>query len=109
AANCDAYYIADLHPRCQIKDSLRPLHAKMTHGIEDPQQGYTEGLLSTPPAALKSVKEGLKRLSAPMNNADAHIDFGVQDVVLRQLLHEAVGNKLVIFGRAQTFSDRLEG
>ncbi len=88
-----------------VEYALRGLDPEVAHGVEDPQQRHAEVALAALPPALQALEDGIEVAIAEQDHADGDIDLGVQHVFRLQLLHQAIGDELVIFRRAQPVRD----
>src|SRR5215471_17248091 len=109
AADTDSGDVALAQLRRELENSRSRLRAEVADGVEDPQQGHTEVAVPAFAAALHAFKERQKVLAAPQDHTHADVNFGVANVLLAQLLHQAVRYQLVVLRRAQALGDRFEG
>ena len=54
-------------------------------------------------------KQRSKFLASPVHDPDGDIHLGMNHALRVQLLHHAIGDQLVVVGRAQPLGHRLEG
>src|SRR5580700_8519757 len=108
AANADADHVALAVEHGELENSLRLLDAEVAGRVENPKQRDAE-IAGTPGAStFESVEDGGEILLAAQADADRDVNFGVENVLRFQLLHEAVGDELVVVGAAEMLADRLE-
>jgi hypothetical protein len=109
AADADADDFAIVIANGKLKDFLRGLRAELADCVEDPEQRNPEVARTAGASAIKAFEDGGEILLAPEADADRNVNLGVQNVFFFQTLHQAVGDQLVIFRRAQVLGDVLEG
>src|ERR1017187_5181678 len=91
-----------------VEHSLRGLDSKVPDRIEDPVERHSKVTLATLAAALQTFEQRTKLPTAPMNHADRDIYLRMQHILRVQLLHHAIGDKLVVVGSAQPLGHRLK-
>src|SRR5215469_1925017 len=109
AADSEADHLAVAVFEGEINNGLGLFHAKLAHRIKQPQHGNTKIALPALASAFHTGKERIEIELAHQAHPHGAIDFGVQNVLCSQALHHAVGDQLVVFRRAQSLSDCLEG
>src|SRR5580704_4060786 len=108
AANADAHHVALAVEHGEFENSLRLFDAEVAGRVENPEQRDAEIACATGASAFESVEDGGEILLAAQAHADRDVNFGMENVLRFQLLHEAVGDELVVVGAAEMFADRLE-
>src|ERR1700690_2989939 len=92
----------------QFKNLSRSPGTELAAGIEYSQQRNSECTLTFLASAFQPFEDGVEVLFAPQAHAYGNVDFGVKNVFMLELLHQAVGDELVVFRRLQVFGDGLE-
>src|SRR5450432_4691122 len=101
STDADANHVAVKPFGRQGKDFGGGFRAEVAHCIEDPEQRDAEIALAALASSLQTIKDGSEILPAPANHSNADINFRVHHILLAQLLHQAIGDQLVVVGRAQ--------
>jgi hypothetical protein len=108
AANADADHVALAVEDGQFENSLRLFDAEVAGGVENPEQRDAEIAGAAGASAFEGIEDGGEILLAAQADADRDVNFGVQNVLGFQLLHEAVGDEFVVVGAAEVLADRFE-
>src|SRR5229473_6461611 len=108
AANAEGNYVAIAKVDGEIEHALSLLCAELPDGIEYPQQRNAEVFLSALAATFQPLENRGEILLAPEADADRNNNLRMQNVLRFQVLHQAVGNQLVVFRSAQVSRQILE-
>src|SRR5205807_835509 len=101
ASDADAGDFAVVITNGELEDFLRGFSAELADGVENPNQRDAEVARAAGAAAIQAFEDGGEILLAPQADSDRDIDFGVQNVLFFQPLHQAVADEFVVFGCAQ--------
>src|SRR3954463_554018 len=107
-ANADTDDVTVLVTRRQFEDLLRFFHSKMPRGIKNPKQRYAEIPCPARASPLQSFEDGRKILLAEKADSHRDVDLGMEYALFLKLLHQPVGDELVILGAAQMRAHFLE-
>ena len=101
AADADADHVPIPIARREFENLLRLFHAEVAGSIENPEQRHAEIARPARPSALQSFEDRGEILLAEQADADRNVDFGMQHGFFFQLLHQPVGDELVVVRPAQ--------
>src|SRR5215831_900830 len=93
----------------EIADRASSVRAELADSVEHPQERDAEVAGAAFASALEAFKDRVEILLAPQVDANRDVDLGVQDIFRLELLHQAIGDELVVSGSLEVFGDGLEG
>src|SRR5271167_3844376 len=109
APESDPDHVSALEANSFFDHLLRLANAEVPHGVKDPIQRDTKVALAALPPALQPFEQRSEFLLPPQHHANRDEHFGMGNVLRAQLLYHAIGDELVVLGRAQTLGDRFKG
>src|SRR6266446_7596841 len=101
AANAEGNHVTIAKLDSEIEHALRFLGAKLSNGIEYPQQRDAEVFFSALAAMFQALEDRGEILLAPEANTDRNNNLRMQNVLSFQPFHQPVRNQFVVFWSAE--------